>query len=45
MPTPDWLLDVEVAGPMSGEQLFALSEELERRAGERIGELERLNAD
>ena len=45
MPTPDWLLDVEVAGPMSGEQLFALSEELERRAGERIGELERLNAE
>jgi PAS domain S-box-containing protein len=45
MPTPDWLLDVEVTGPMSGEQLSTLSEELERRVGERIGELERLNAE
>ena len=45
MPTPDWLLDVEVRGPMSGEQLSTLSEELERRVGERIGELERLNAE
>ena len=45
MPTPDWLLDVEVVGPMSGEQLSALNEELERKVGERIGELERLNAE
>jgi len=45
MPTPDWLLDVEVRGPMSGEQLSTFSEELERRVGERIGELERLNAE
>jgi PAS domain S-box-containing protein len=45
MPTPDWLLDVEVAGPMSGEQLSALNEELERRVEQRIGELERLNAE
>jgi len=45
MPTPDWLLDVEVAGPMSGEQLSALNEDLEQRVGARIGELERLNAE
>jgi PAS domain S-box-containing protein len=44
MSTPDWLLDVEVAGPLSGDELAALDAELERRVGDRIGELERLNA-
>lgn len=42
---PAGVLDVEVVGPVSGERLSAFDEELERRVGERIGELERLNAE
>lgn len=44
MSTPDWLLDLDVEGRISGEQLAVLNGELQRRVGERIGELERLNA-